>query len=55
VVVIDDEYGGFTHNTAIYLIENGRLKKIFNDDQIDQAVAYIEANSAPNNALQASR
>lgn len=55
VVVIDDEYGGFTHNAAIYVIENGQLKKIFNDDAIDSAIAYIEANATLNDSTQASR
>jgi len=42
VVVIDDEFGGFTHNAAIYVVENGQLKKIFNDEQINSALTYIE-------------
>lgn len=55
VVVIDDEFGGYTHNAAIYVIENGKLKKIFNDDDIDSAISYIEANLSPNHTMQASR
>lgn len=52
VVVIDDEFGGFTHNAAIYVIENGQLKKIFNDDAIDLALAYIETRIAADNSTQ---
>ncbi len=55
VVVIDDEFGGYTHNAAIYVIEQGRLKKIFNDDEIDNAIAYIIANSAHQIPIQAKR
>lgn len=55
VVVIDDEFGGFTHNAAIYVIENGQLKKIFNDDAIDAALTFIEARNVSNNLMPASR
>jgi len=55
VVVIDDEFGGFTHNAAIYVIEDGQLKKIFNDDEIDAALAYIETRYSSNELMQASR
>jgi len=55
VVVIDDEFGGFTHNAAIYVIENGNLKKIFNDDDIDSAISYIQAKAILNDTMQASQ
>lgn len=55
VVVIDDELGGFTHNAAIYVIKNGRLTHIFNDDDIDSTINYIQANVRVDNAVQASR
>ncbi len=54
VVVIDDEFGGFTHNAAIYVIERGKLKKIFNDDDIDSAISFIEASVALSDTMQTS-
>lgn len=55
VVVINDEFGGFTHNAAIYVIERGELKKIFNDDSIDSVMNYIERKTLAVNITQASR
>jgi len=55
VVVINDEFGGFTHNAAIYVIERGELKRIFNDDSIDSVMNYIENKALPVNLTQANR
>jgi len=53
VVVIDDKLGGFTHNAAIYVVKHGRLKKIFNDDDIDSVIHYLEESITLNSAVQA--
>lgn len=42
LVIINDEYGGFIHNTAIYVIKDNRILKIFNDDEIYASVSYAE-------------
>jgi protein SCO1 len=44
IVVISDEFGGFTHNAAIHLIDrDGRLARIFDQDDIDAVLERIGA------------
>lgn len=41
VVVIDDGFGGFEHNAALLIVdERGRLVRIFDDTELDAALAY---------------
>ena len=44
IVVIPDEFGGFTHNAAIHLVDrDGRLARIFDQDDIDAVLERIGA------------
>jgi protein SCO1/2 len=42
IVVIPDEFGGFTHNAALHIVDHqGRLVRIFDDDDIDGVREFI--------------
>lgn len=42
IVVIPDEYGGFTHNAALHVVDRqGRLVRIFDADDIDGLREFI--------------
>jgi protein SCO1 len=42
IVVIQDDFGGFTHNAAIHLVDrNGRLARIYDRDDIEAALEGI--------------
>lgn len=44
IVVISDEYGGFTHNAALHVVDHqGRLVRIFDTDDIDGVREFIGA------------
>lgn len=42
VVVLPDEYGGYVHNAAFYLIYNGTLVSIHDQDQLPTLVKAVE-------------
>jgi protein SCO1/2 len=43
VVVIPDQYGGFTHNAAIHVVDRqGRLVRIFDAEDIDAVRAFTD-------------
>ncbi len=42
IVVISDEYGGFTHNAALHVVDRqGRLVRIFDADDVDGVRDYL--------------
>jgi protein SCO1 len=44
IVVIPDEFGGFTHNAAIHLVDrNGRLARIYDQDDVEAALEGVGA------------
>jgi protein SCO1/2 len=43
IVVIPDEFGGFTHNAAIHLVDRqGRLARIYDQNDVDAALTGAE-------------
>ncbi len=44
IIVIPDEFGGFTHNAAIHLVDRkGRLARIYDQDDVEAVLEGVEA------------